>query len=179
MVESPVARLWLGRALFIGLMLLLMFIQLLPLQTAPQKWAAPDIILATTLLWTARRPDLVPVWSVALIFVIADLLFLRAPGLMAALVVIATEILRARAHDLRAAPFPVEWMTAGFLIIGVTIGNRAVLAVVMMAQAPLALTLTQMALTIIAYPVVAVLSQVLFGINRPAPGEVDSRGQKI
>ena len=92
---------------------------------------------------------------------------------------VLTEMLRNRAGSLRNAPFGVEWFTVAMVIGAVTLGNRLVLAAVVTPQAPLGLTLIQMVLTILAYPVVVALAHVVFGVSRPAPGEVNALGQRL
>jgi len=154
-------------------------VQLVPLDMRPAIWAAPDLLLVVTLVWVARRPDYLPVLVIALIFLTADLLFQRPPGLFAGLVVILTETLRKRSHGMRTMPLALEWGTIAFGVVAITLANRLVLAVTMTPQAPLGLTLIQMIATILAYPVVVLVAHLFFGVSRPAPGELDGRGQRI
>ncbi|SLN75731.1 rod shape-determining protein MreD [Roseisalinus antarcticus] len=177
--RSPATQTWIGRGMYAGLVLVLVFLHLLPLDTRPPGWVPPDLMLALTFAWAARRPDYVPVLLVAAAFLLTDLLFHRPPGLWTGLVILATEALRARSLDLRAVPFPLEWATIAFAVVAVTLGNRFVLAITMTDQAPLALTMMQMILTVLAYPVVTGLSYGLFGVRRPAPGEVDALGHRL
>lgn len=179
MADPASARIWTRQVGFAALATGIVFIQLLPLNTVPRVWAAPDILLLVTLVWTARRPDFIPVMLIAAVFLVADLLFGRPPGLMTAMVVLITEMLRARAQGLRNAPFGIEWLTIAAAIAAITLGNRLVLALVMTPQAPLGLTLIQMVLTILAYPIVAAIAHVAFGVSRPAPGAVNALGQKL
>lgn len=179
MADSPTTQVWIGRAMFAALTLAIVFVQLLPLETMPRSIGFPDAMLCLVLTWAARRPDYVPALLIGAVFLLADFLFQRPPGLWTALVLILTEMLRARAAGLRAMPFPVEWATVAAGIVGITIAYRAVLAMVLVPQAPLGLTLTQMVLTILFYPVVVGLSHVVFGVSRPAAGAVDSRGHRI
>lgn len=179
MAETPTNRLWTGRAIYAGIACVLIFVHLLPLAMVPRVWAWPDLLLCVTFAWAARRPDYVPALLIALVFLTADLLFQRPLGLMTALVLLLTEALRTRAAGLRNAPFILEWTTVAVAIVAVTLGNRLILAVVMSPQAPLALTLIQMLMTILAYPLVAFASYVLFGVSRPAPGAVDTLGHRL
>lgn len=179
MAEAPRARLWIGRATWAALMLGMVFLRLLPLDTLPRNWAPPDLMLAITLVWAARRPDFLPVWLVGLVFFGADLLFQRPPGLWAALVVLLTEWLRRRAAGFRSLPFLLEWMTVAIGVAGITIAYRSVLFATMTPQAPLHLTVVQAALTVLCYPAVVGLAHLVFGVSRPAPGAVDSLGHRI
>jgi rod shape-determining protein MreD len=73
----------------------------------------------------------------------------------------------------------LEWGTVAFGIVAITLANRLVLAIMLTPQAPLTLTLIQMVMTIMIYPVVVLVAQVLFGLTRPAPGQVDSLGHRL
>lgn len=179
MAEAVGSRRWVGRLTYGLIALGLIFIQLLPLNTLPPGWAPPDLLLAVTMVWVARRPDLVPVMSIAVVFLLTDLLFQRPPGLMTALALIATEMLRARAAGLRNAPFALEWATVSVMIAGITMGNRLVLSVTMTPQAPLGLTMVQLLMTCLSYPLIVGLAHLIFGVTRPAPGEVNALGKRI
>ena len=102
MADIAAPRNWTGRAIFLCIALAVVVVQLLPLQTLPPDWAGPDILLAITVVWVSRRPDHVPLWLVAGLFLLVDLLFQRPPGLMAALVLLLTEFLRARTDGFRS-----------------------------------------------------------------------------
>lgn len=179
MAEAPSTTVWFGRAVFLALALVLIFLQLVPLNLEPGGWAPPDLLLAVTVAWVARRPDYAPFIVIAVLFLLTDLLFQRPPGLWSALVIILTEVLRTRAARIRNMPLLLEWGSVAVGIIAITIVNRIVLAIVMMPQAPLGLTLIQMLMTIAVYPVVVIVAHFLFGVSRPAPGAVDSLGHRL
>ncbi|MEY1556648.1 rod shape-determining protein MreD [Yoonia sp. R2331] len=179
MAETPTTTLWLGRAMFLGLALVLMFLQLVPLNMEPGGLVAPDLLLAVTVAWIARRPDYAPFYVIAAIYLLSDLLFQRPPGLWAALVLIMTEMLRARTKRIRDMPILLEWGSVAVGIAAITLANRIVLAIVMMPQAPLGLTLILMLTTIAVYPVVVLVAHFLFGVTRTAPGAVDSLGHRL
>ncbi len=179
MADAPSSQLWSGRIVFIAVALALIFAQLLPLNTRPTVWAPPNWLLLVTLTWVVRRPDLVPFFVIAGIFFLADMLFQRPPGLWCALVVILTEILRARTSRIRDLPLLLEWGMVATGVLAITLINRAVLMVVMTPQLPLGLTLIEMLMTMAFFPVVAVIAQFVFGIARPAVGQTDNRGHRL
>lgn len=179
MADRPSAQLFIHRLVFVGLALLIVFFQLLPLDTQPGNWAAPDILLACTLAWVSRRPDYLPVYVIAALFLLTDLLFQRPPGLWTALVVILSEMLRARAQSIRNMPIGLELFTVAVGIVGITLANRVVLAIVMTPQAPLGLTLIQMIMTIATYPLILIVAHFAFGVTRPAPGQTNSFGHRL
>ncbi|WP_397542731.1 rod shape-determining protein MreD [Roseovarius salis] len=174
MAERGQAYLWAMRALYLALCTGLVFLHLLPLDTLPRGWAGPDIMLAITFAWSLRRPELVPPVLIALVFLLCDLLFHRPPGLWAGLVLIGSQTLRARAPDLRDLTFPVEWLSVATTLVAMTLGYRLILGVLMVDQAPLGLSLMQMVMTLVAYPVVVLVSQSVLGVRKIAPGELDA-----
>ena len=195
-MANPVdARTWVNRGAFVVLATIIMIVQLVPQSMAPTifqirfpggiagpwdvKVIFPDILLAVTLVWVARRPKYLPVWIIALIFLVCDLVFQRPPGLWAGFVVLLTESLRKRSREFRSLPFLAEWGTVALGVIIITLANRFVLAIVVTPLAPLGLTLVQMILTIAVYPLVALVAHYLFGVSKAAPGEIGSRGQPI
>jgi rod shape-determining protein MreD len=170
---------WPGRITYLLLALVLLTAPLLPLNMVPRPYASPDILLAVTAAWAARRPDTLPALVVLAVFLLADFLFQRPPGLFAALVLLLTEWLRRRSPRLRKGSFLGEWVTVGTGVAVVALVNRVVLAVLMTPQAPLGLTLIQLILTIALYPLVAGVAHLALGLRRPAQGEVDALGHRL
>jgi rod shape-determining protein MreD len=170
---------WPMRGVYLALALLLMFLHLLPLDTLPRGWAGPDLMLAVTFAWLLRRPDFVPPLAIAAVFLLGDLMFQRPPGLWAAVVLLASETLRGRAPALRDRAFPVEWLSVTTTLIAMTLGYRIILAVLMVDQAPLGLSLMQLVATLAVYPLVVLMSQLLFGVRKLAPGDIDTTGTRV
>lgn len=171
--------LWFMRAVFVMVCMVLLFIQLLPLDTVPKVWAAPELIVAVTFAWVLRRPEYAPAFLIAVIFLLADLLVQRPPGLWAALVLLGSETLRNRAPGLRDLTFPVEWLTVTTTLIIMTLCYRIILSITVVDQAPLGLSLIQLVMTLLAYPIVVIVTQLVFGVRKMAPGDVDAAGQRI
>lgn len=179
MAETPTMQVWTGRVAFALLTCVIIFLYLLPLDTRPDTWPVPDFMLLIALVWTARRPDFAPVTVIAALFFLADLLFQRPPGLWTALVVILTEVLRRRARQIRNTPLLLEWLFVAVGMVAITLAYRIALAIVVMPQAPLGLTIIQLIMTILIYPAIVGLAHVIFGVSRPAPGQTDSLGHRL
>jgi rod shape-determining protein MreD len=179
MAEWADSKTWSNRLVFIALAFLLIVVDLVPLDMRPSLWAAPDVLLAATLAWVARKPSYVPVVVIAMIMLLTDFLFMRPPGLWAALVVVLSETIRRQHREFRTMPFLVEWGTIAFGIVAITVINRIVLVVVMAPVAPLAPTLIEMVATILVYPIVLIAAHFIFGVSRMSPGEVGSKGQVL
>ena len=171
MAELSTSRLWLMRAGFVALALVIMFFHLLPLDTVPRRWAPPDLLIAFAFAWCLRRPDYVPPVILALVMLMGDLMLQRPPGLLAMLLVLGCEYLKNQTAGLRGASFLGEWVAVGMVLVGITVLNRLTLGLVAVQPAPLGLSLIQMVLTIAVYPVVVAVTQSLLGVRKLAPGD--------
>ncbi|MWD29040.1 rod shape-determining protein MreD [Aquicoccus sp. SCR17] len=179
MAETDTPRLWLMRGAYLALALLIMFFQLLPLETMPRRWAAPDLLMALTLAWTVRRPAYVPMLSIAFVMLLSDLLFQRPPGLHAGLTVLACEWLRHRSRALRDSGFAAEWLNVALALAAIVSAGCAILAVTLTYSLPLGLIAMQMVLTIAIYPLVVLVSHLAFGLRRTSPGEAATMGGRL
>lgn len=179
MADRAPTQLWIMRTLYLALVMGILFFQLMPINTVPRVWAGPDLMLALTIAWVLRRPECVPPLLVAALFLLADLLLHRPPGLWAALVLVTAEMLRARYVGLRDMTFAAEWAAVGFALVALTLTYRTILGVMVVDQTPLGLSLIQLIMTLAAYPVVVIISQSLFGIRKRAPGDLDTLGGRI
>lgn len=166
MAEGVISRKWSMRVLLALLCLTFIFLKLMPFSTVPQLWTGPDWMVVICLAWAARQPDYTPAWLVALLFLLADFLLLRPPGLGAFVMVIAVELQRRRAPSLRDATFVTEWATAAALMVMAALGARIILTVFFLDRPSLGLTLIQAMMNIATYPLVVLLSQMLFGVRR-------------
>lgn len=169
------ASIWGYRALFVLIAVFLAFVRLLPLDPGPGQWPGPDILLLCAFFWTIVRPALVPVWLLAAVFLISDLLLMRAPGLWTALAILGCEFLRSRRVLLRNAPFVMEWLLVAFVVTAITIANLLVLSIFAVPQPTFGLTVIGLVFTILAYPVVVVLAGRAIGLSKSS-GERDAIG---
>jgi len=179
MIDPALSRKWLYWTLFLVLSGVIFFLRLIPLQTTPSNWAMPDLLVCMCFAWVLRRPDYTPVFLVAAVMLLADMLFQRPPGLMAALVVIGTEFMRRRTHLMRALPFLLEWAMVAGVMFAMFIAYRLVLTVVMQPLPSFWLSLTLLISTTVAYPLVVAFSRYVLGVRKFAPGEVDELGHQI
>ncbi|MFT5615516.1 MAG: rod shape-determining protein MreD [Granulosicoccus sp.] len=174
-MDRSTSHTWIMRGCFLALALLIMFFHLLPLDTIPRRWAPPDLLIAFVFAWALRRPDFVPILSIAAVMLMADLMFQRPPGLLALLVLMGTEYLRLRFAGLRDASFAGEWIAVCIVLVAIVVANRLVLAVLAVQQAALGLSLMQMLMTIAVYPLVVLITQSVFGVRTLAPSDTDAR----
>lgn len=179
MAEQIVTLRWAYRGLFLVVALAIFFFKLLPLSALPHDWPSPDLLLCIAFVWVLRRPDYIPAVLVALVYLLEDLLLMRPPGLWALIVLLGTEFLRGRVALLREVHFAVEWALVAAILIGIGLLNRLILAMFMVPQVGLGLTVIQIGMTILAYPAVVVLSSAVFRVRKPATGEVDAWGKRL
>ncbi len=190
---------WYYRGVFVALALILLFFRLLPLGAPsastlwsalpnwilgafgvePRPWPGPDFLMCLTIAWVMRRPDYLPALLIALVFLVEDMILLRPPGLWAALMLVATEFLRARAALTRELSFTVEWLLASGIMLGLMLVYRLVFAVSLMPQPGFGFALLQTVWSILCYPLVVILFSTLLDLRKPATGEVDNYGRRL
>lgn len=170
---------WGYRLVFIGIGLLLLFAQILPLGTPAGRLPGPDVLLCIILAWSMRRPDFIPVWVLLPMLLLGDLLLMRPPGLWTLLVVLAVEFLRARVAMTRELNFVVEWLLAAGLMLILLLAYRSVHVLAFIPQLPFGFAAVQLIGSILAYPLVVGLSRLAFDLKKPGTGEVDDYGRRL
>jgi len=175
MANPATLRRWGGRGLYLLAACLILFVRLLPLDLMPGGLARPDLMLAVTFAWVMRRPEQVPPLMIAAVFLVFDLLFLKAPGLWPLIVLTATEFLRSRGpgHDL---PFLTEWLLVAVVAVAAVLAESLVLSVFAVGNAPIGVALLGMLATLLAYPFVVAALRYGLGLKRATPGEADAMG---
>lgn len=176
MADAPIRQVWTLRAAYLGISLALLFFGLIPLETVPRGWALPDLLLALTFAWALRRPDYVPALSIAAAWLLSDLLLHRPPGLMAALVLVASEMLKPRASQMRDEGFLSEMATVAVMMLLVMLIYRVVLALLLVPMPPFGLSLVQYGATLASYPLVVGFSVFVLGVRAKAPGDAAAGG---
>ncbi|UXU74267.1 MULTISPECIES: rod shape-determining protein MreD [unclassified Paracoccus (in: a-proteobacteria)] len=174
MIEPLRRQRLLGQALFVLLFMAIVFARLLPLAPGRIAWPGPDLGLCLTLAWVLRRPDQIPVLTIAALYLIEDLLFLRPPGLGAALVVLASESARRREPRWRHLPFVIEWWRVAMLIAVLMVLNRFILTLFFLPTVGLGQVLLHWIATVAAYPLIALLIGRIPGLSRN-PAEREAR----
>jgi len=167
------------RLAFLGIALALLFFRILPLGTESGDWPGPDILLCLIFAWAMRRPDYLPVWLLALVLLLEDLILLRPPGLWTAVVIIAVEFVRSRIALTRELTFVVEWALVAALMLACLLAYRLVFTLSFLPQPGFGFALMQVLWSILCYPLTVGLSRLAFDLRKPAMGEVDSYGRRL
>ncbi|MEJ6390525.1 rod shape-determining protein MreD [Gymnodinialimonas ulvae] len=165
---------WTYRALFVVAALTLITLKLLPLNLAAVGVPGPDLLLLLAFAWMLRQPAVVPLGSLLCVFLLADFLFERPPGLWTLLVLLASESLRRRRLTMSEFPFLLEWGGVAVTIMGMVLLNRLVLWILLVDLDPLGLTLVQGIVTIVTYPIVVAVSKFVFGLRKLGPAELEA-----
>lgn len=179
MAEPLQGSVWAGRGAFVIAVLAAMFLRLLPLPAEAGRWPGPDLVLCLACAWVLRRPDYVPALLIGLVLLLEDMILMRPPGLWAALMLLGTEFLRARASFSRELTFLSEWIMVAMVMTAMMLAYRLVQAVVMLPQPGLTFSLVQTAGSVLAYPVVVLASRLVVGLRKPATGELDAMGRRL
>jgi rod shape-determining protein MreD len=179
MVEALRSSVWLYRAGFLLVALILLFVRLLPLGSLAGDWPGPDILLCVIFAWAMRRPDFLPVWLLVLVLLAEDMILMRPPGLWTAVVIIAVEFIRSRAALTRELAFVAEWVLVAGLMVACLLVYRLVFTLSFLPQPGFGFALLQVLWSILCYPVVVLASRLVFDLRKPATGEVDDFGRRL
>ncbi|MBY6202753.1 hypothetical protein KUV65_15365 [Maritalea mobilis] len=170
---TSASHIWTYRFVFIALCGAIIIARLLPLGLADAGLPGPDLLVALTFAWLIRQPAVVPIVSILIVFLIADFLLQRPPGLWTLMVIIGSEYLRRRRLQMTEFPFLVEWSAIGGTIFAMVLIERLILWVLFVDLAPLGLTLAHAIVTIAIYPLVVAVSKYLFRLRKLGPAELE------
>lgn len=170
---------WLARAMFAVAVTVMLFLRLLPLQAEAGTLPGPDLLMCLCCAWVLRRPDHLPALLIAGAVLVEDMLLMRPPGLWAALMLLGTEFLRSRAAFSRELTLVSEWVMVAVVMLAMMLAFRVVMAVTLLPQPGLGLTLIQFLFSVLAYPFVVGALRLAFGLRKPATGEVDALGRPL
>jgi len=143
------------------------FVELLPLQTQPGSLSRGDPLVPLTMVWVLRRPELLPIPLIVGVFFLADLLLQRPPGLFAALALIGCLFMMSRGGEIRRATLAVETSFACATLVLVYLGYRLILFATLIPVPSLLSALSEIAFTMLYYPIIALLIGPALGIRYP------------
>lgn len=179
MDNSLSARLWFGRLIFAACVATILFLSLVPLNFTPRFLPWPDLLLCLTFAYSMRRPEFVPVWLLAGVFLLADILLMRPPGLWTALVILSVEFGRTQEYRFRELIFPFEWAffaTSMFLIL---LTYRLVLALLLVPQPGFGGIMLHFLFTILIYPLVVLFCVFVLRVQKVTPDQAIKYGHRL
>ncbi|WP_095590281.1 rod shape-determining protein MreD [Actibacterium ureilyticum] len=174
MVDPATTQRWMHYGLFVAVAGAILFILILPLSTTPQKIPGPDLLVCLAFAWVQRRPDYLPPLLLAAILLVADFLLMRPPGLWAILTLLGAEFLRTRHQGSGEMPFPAEWGFVAVVVILMALINWIVLGITVVPHHDLPSALIRAVMTIIAYPLIVLVTRQVFNIRRAGTGDMES-----
>ncbi|MEO0388191.1 MAG: rod shape-determining protein MreD [Pseudomonadota bacterium] len=140
---------------------------LLPLELTADARATPDLLAALTAAWVLRRPDSVPVFVIVPIFLIADFMLGRPPGLWTLLMLAATEMLRLMASGQDDRPFLIEWLNFGIMLALLLALMTLILNLSFAPHPPLGRVFELFTGTMLAYPALVFVLYALLRVRAP------------
>ncbi|MDN5787761.1 rod shape-determining protein MreD [Pseudorhodobacter sp.] len=179
MLHSLRNSVWIYRLAFIVIAVALLFLRLLPLGSVAGDWPGPDLLLCLMLAWVTQRPDHLPVALIAAVVLAEDMILMRPPGLWTAIVVLATEFLRARSALTRELGIAAEWLLIAGVMVAMLLAYRLVFAISFMTQPGFGFAITQTIGSILMYPVIVWLLRSVLNLRKPSTGEIDAMGKRL
>lgn len=165
MAEPRASGVWKLRLTFVGVVMALLFVRLLPLQTIPSTISGPDIIMAVIFYLSLQRPDAVPSVLIGAIILIEDMFLQRPPGLMAALIILASAWLKLTAAQTQDRNWLKDWWMSALAMIATIVVMRIVLTLALVPRPPALLHYTQLISTILVFPIVAFVAYYVLQIR--------------
>ena len=168
MGDAAFWRLQAVRALYAVAVLAIIVVLLLPIGSGGARFPGPDIILVLTIAWTIRAPNQLPAVLVGAVLLVADLVLMRPPGLMAAITIVGVEFIRARQSTWRGLNLPAEWAIGGAVVAAILITNALAHTIFLVPQPPLGQTVIRLLISVLVYPIMVAVVLYVFKIESAA-----------
>ena len=137
--------------------LLIIFFQILPLQTTPQTWSGPNVLLVFFAAIVTNRPEFTSSFLVASIFLIEDFFLMRPPGLMSSLTVLGFYFLKRKFHYQEGNSLIFGWGSVTACLTIILLLYYFISVLLFIPSAGFRLTLIEVIVTLALYPVFSVL----------------------
>ena len=157
---------WVQRFFYFIFSLLLIVWLIVPQNPLKQTIPTPDFLFCLTLAIIFRRPNVLPIVLIGLVFLVTDILFNRPIGLWTAIVLITTEFARTQFWRYNDANFITTWLFVSLLIMISTFTHMIVLNIFLISQAEFWHYLIWAMLTILIYPIMFCISFLIVGFDR-------------
>ena len=137
--------------------LLIIFFQILPLQTTPQTWSGPNVLLVFFAAIVTKRPEFTSSFLVASIFLIEDFFLMRPPGLMSSLTVLGFYFLKRKFQYKESNSLIFGWGSVTTCLTIILLLYYFISVLLFIPSAGFRLTLMELLVTLALYPVFSVL----------------------
>ena len=137
--------------------LLIIFFQILPLQTTPQTWSGPNVLLVFFAAIVTKRPEFTSSFLVAFIFLIEDFFLMRPPGLMSSLAVLGFYFLKRTFQNQELNSFMFGWGSVTTCLTIILLLYYFFSVLLFIPSAGFKLILMELIVTLALYPIFSVL----------------------
>ena len=137
--------------------LLIIFFQILPLQTTPQTWSGPNVLLVFFAAIVSKRPELISSFLLASIFLIEDFFLMRPPGLMSALTVLGFYFLKRKFQTQEVNSFMFGWGSVTACLTTILLLYYFISILLFIPSAGFKLSLMELLMTLALYPIFSIL----------------------
>ena len=137
--------------------LLIIFFQILPLQTTPQTWSGPNVLLVFFAVLVTKRPEFTSSFLVASIFLIEDFFLMRPPGLMSSLTVLGFYFLKRKFQNQEGNSLIFGWGSVTTCLTIILLLYYLISILLFIPSAGFRLTLIELIVTLALYPVFSIL----------------------
>ena len=163
----PSERIWIYRMIFVAIAIFLILTNLMPLQTTPQSWPWPNILLLVIFCWSLREPNFVPIPLIIAIIHLQYFFLHRTPGLFSGITILILVWIKAITASTDDKSFLAEWMRVALAFAAISLINHLVLSLTLVATTELRISLIQTILNISTYPFIVLVSHYIFRVKRP------------
>ncbi|MEO1470044.1 MAG: hypothetical protein AAFV86_13390 [Pseudomonadota bacterium] len=152
-------------------------IEAAPVGVAPTALPSPDLVLAVAAVAAVRRPDCMLIPMVFAVGLTRDLVTDVPTGLGALALVLAVEVVRARAAVLARGSLWGEWLFFAAVALGVA-ALQYLGTLIMLAQPPYVMAVVrQWVLTVACWPLALLVMRWAAGIRHTPPAKGTPHGQ--
>ena len=137
--------------------LLIIFFQILPLQTTPQSWSGPNVLLVFFAVLVIKRPEFTSSLLIAVVFLIEDFFLMRPPGLMSSLTVLGLYILKTKFQNQEETSLVFVWGNVAICLTLILLICYFVSKLLFIPSAGLRLTIMEITVTLAIYPIFSML----------------------
>ena len=163
----PSERILIYRIIFVTIATFLILANLMPLQTTPQSWPWPNILLLLIFCWSLREPNFVPVTLIIAVLLLQDFLLHRPPGLFSGISIIILILIKAITASSDDKSFLAEWVRVSLAFAAISLFYHFVLLISFVNTTELRISLIQTILNISTYPFIVLVSHYIFRVKRP------------
>ena len=146
-------RLFRLRCIFLVIAIFLIMLPTLPIRADFNHIFIPDLLLTMTFAWVMQRPDVIGPITITIVFLFADFILQRPPGLWTVIVLFAATFLGMRSARFKEVFFIYEWATVSVIIVFCYLTQYILMRLTFLAIYDLKLLTITGLTTIFFYPV--------------------------